>query len=53
MTPGDDQQLCPGKEPFKNYLSNTSEKVKAKDNKIEEAMKQNVTKSDDERSYAN
>ena len=35
-------------EPFKNYRSKTSEKWKAKEDKIEEAKKQKIKKSDDE-----
>ena len=40
-------------EPSKNYRSRTSEKWKAKENKIEETKKQNIKKGNDERSYAN
>ena len=40
-------------EPFKNYRSRTSEKWKAKEDKIEETKKQKIKKGDDERSYAN
>ena len=39
-------------EPFKNYRSRTSEKWKAKEDKIEEAKKQKIKRSDDERNYA-
>ena len=36
-------------EPFKNHRSRTSEKWKAKEDKIEEAKKQKIKRSDDER----
>ena len=39
-------------EPFKNYRSRTSEKWKAKEDKIEEAKKQKIKRSDDGRNYA-
>ena len=39
-------------EPFKNYRSSTSEKWKAKEDKMEEVKKQKITRNDDERSYA-
>ena len=39
-------------EPFKNYRSRTSEKWKAKEDKIEEAKKQKIKRSDDEWNYA-
>ena len=39
-------------EPFKNYRSRSSETWKAKEDKIEEAKKQKIKRSDDERSYA-
>ena len=42
-----------GEEPFKNYRSRTSEKWKAKEDKIEETKKHKIKKGDDERSYAN
>ena len=38
-------------ELFKNYRSRTSEKWKAKEDKIEEAKKQKIKRSDDEWSY--
>ena len=39
-------------EPFKNHRSRTSEKWEAKEDKIEEAKKQKIKRSDDERNYA-
>ena len=39
-------------EPCKNYRSRTSERWKTKEDKIEEAKKQKIKRSDDERNYA-
>ena len=50
-TSGYDQQTCHGtirEELFKNYRSRTSEKWKAKEDKIEEAKKQKIKRIDDE-----
>ena len=56
-TSGNDQQICPGIFPFslpfvkilfKNYRSRTSEKWKAKEDKIEEVKKKKTKKGDDE-----
>ena len=38
-------------EPFKNYRSRTSEKWRAKEDKIEEAKKQKIKRRDDEWNY--